>query len=78
VMSSLSALRRRGLIAETDESPARYRFEAESPELASDVKQLLAAYNTQPVTLIRAIYDSRTPLASFADAFRLRKPPGET
>lgn len=72
--AGLSALRRHGLVAES-EGPS-FRFSPESPELADDVKLLLNAYNTQPVTLVRAVYEARA-INSFAEAFRLRKPQGE-
>ena len=50
-----------------------------APETPDDgaVRQVLALYDTRPVTLVRAIYDRPVAaLRSFADAFRLRGGPG--
>lgn len=50
-----------------------YRYAPGSAALRDAVAQLVVAYNTRPVTLIKAIYN-RPPKAitSFADAFRIR------
>jgi hypothetical protein len=58
-----------------------YRYAPATASLRDVVDQLAIAYDTRPVTLVKALYD-RPPRAvqSFADAFRLRKPDeqGET
>ena len=52
-----------------------YRFAPSTPALAQAVTALDTAYNTRPVTLVKAIYARpSTAVQSFADAFRLRKP----
>ena len=50
-----------------------FQFAPDTEALRAAVDQLAVAYNTRPVTLIKALY-SRPPKAvtSFADAFRLR------
>lgn len=50
-----------------------YHFAPGSTELADAVKALAVAYNTRPVTLVKAIYARPSAIQSFADAFRLRK-----
>jgi len=52
-----------------------YRYAPATAALRGAVDQLEVAYDTRPVTLVKALYD-RPPRAvqSFADAFRLRKP----
>jgi hypothetical protein len=52
-----------------------YRYAPATAALRGAVDQLEIAYDTRPVTLVRALYD-RPPRAvqSFADAFRLRQP----
>jgi hypothetical protein len=37
------------------------------------VAALIHAYNTRPVTLVRAIYARPKPIKAFADAFRIRR-----
>jgi hypothetical protein len=37
------------------------------------VAELIQAYNTRPVTLVRAIYARPKPVKAFADAFRIRR-----
>ena len=45
-----------------------------SPELEQGMRELIRAYNEQPVTLVRAIYSNEERgIQSFADAFKLRK-----
>jgi len=39
----------------------------------SAVDAFVTAYNTRPVTLIRAVYARPSAIRSFADAFRLRR-----
>jgi hypothetical protein len=51
---------------------ASYRV-TEAPRDRAAVEQFAVAYNTRPVTLIRAIYARPSPVQSFADAFRLRR-----
>ena len=49
-----------------------YRFHPANPDLAAIVTSLVTVYERQPVTLIRAIYESSSGAQRFADAFRLR------
>jgi len=51
---------------------ASYRVTQNSRNRAS-IDAFVTAYNTRPVTLIRAIYARPSPIRSFADAFRLRR-----
>lgn len=56
-------------------SLSSYTFAPGNPELAEAVRSLDTAYNTRPVTLVKAIYARPSAaVQSFADAFRLRKP----
>ncbi len=64
----------RGLAAKDDANSDTYRYAPSTPALALSVEALAVAYNTRPVTLIKALYARpSTALQSFADAFRLRK-----
>jgi len=51
---------------------ASYRVTQNSRDQAA-VDAFVTAYNTRPVTLIRAVYARPSPVRSFADAFRLRQ-----
>lgn len=52
-----------------------HRYAPQTPELRSAVESLDEMYRTKPVTLIKAIYARpASPVQSFADAFRVRKP----
>ncbi len=65
-----------GLVAEDEGQGGRraYRYDPRSESLRHAVDELALMYNERPVTLVRAIYDRvSTPVASFADAFRLRR-----
>ncbi len=65
-----------GLVAEDQGQGGRreYRYNPRSEPLRHAVDELALMYNERPVTLVRAIYDrAPTPVASFADAFRLRR-----
>lgn len=56
------------------EPDGRFRFHPASPDRAAAVEGLVKAYNEQPVTLVRTVYeiaDSRN-IQRFADAFRLK------
>lgn len=55
-------------------SPARYAYAPEDARLRTAVDELVELYRRRPVTLVRLIYSrpSRS-VASFANAFRLRK-----
>ena len=62
-------------LAQRDPSAVHaYQYAPGSTELADAVKALAVAYNTRPVTLIKAIYARPSAIQSFADAFRIRKP----
>ena len=62
-------------LLEMDRGERAYRYAPATAALRGAVDQLEVAYDTRPVTLVKALYD-RPPRAvqSFADAFRLRKP----
>ena len=57
------------LVAETD---GRYTYAAATNDRTA-VDALINAYNTRPVTLVRAIYARPKPIKAFADAFRIRR-----
>jgi hypothetical protein len=46
---------------------------AANPHDRNAVAELIQAYNTRPVTLVRAIYARPKPVKAFADAFRIRR-----
>jgi uncharacterized membrane protein YccC len=55
--------------------PRAYRYAPATPALHAAVEELRVAYDTRPVTLVRAIYERpSTAVRSFADAFRIRRP----
>ena len=59
-------------LAERHEDSYHY---APAAEVRVAAEELTEMYRTRPVTLVRAIYDRPArAVASFADAFRLRKP----
>ena len=69
VESYLSVFRSLGLVRR--EGEAIY-YTSASPEIESAVEALAAAYNEQPVTLIRTLYAlAGSPIQSFADSFKL-------
>jgi len=69
-----AALAGHGLLVADGSSPPAYRYAPQTAALRAAVDGLLVAYNTRPVTLVKAIYDRpATALRSFADAFRIRK-----
>lgn len=70
----LDALARSQLVDVVGKPPA-YRYAPARPALHAAVEELRLAYDTRPVTLVRALYE-RPPQAvrSFADAFRIRDP----
>jgi hypothetical protein len=52
----------------------RYRYQPSGLPLRQAVEQLVEAYRTRPVSLIRVVYERPPESAQrFADAFRLRK-----
>ena len=52
----------------------RYRYQPSDLDLRQAVEQLVEAYRTRPVSLIRVVYERPPESAQrFADAFRLRK-----
>ena len=51
---------------------ASYRVTQNSGDRAA-IDAFVTAYNTRPVTLIRAVYARPSPVRSFADAFRVRR-----
>ena len=64
-----------GLVAASDAtSPAQFRYEPRTPELAQAVDELAQAYADRRVTVIGLIFAKPTDkLRTFADAFRIRK-----
>lgn len=74
---NVAALAERGLVAAGGGPPLTYRYAPDTRALRDAVDGLAVAYNSRPVTLVKAIYDRPAPaLRSFADAFRIRKPEG--
>lgn len=52
----------------------RYRYQPRDLDLRHAVEQLVEAYRTRPVSLIRVVYERPPESAQrFADSFRLRK-----
>jgi hypothetical protein len=74
--AALAILNSNNLAAVSSEEPRSYRYFPATATLRAAVDNLEIAYNTRPVTLVRALYDRTAPIQSFADAFRLRKPEG--
>ena len=71
--TALEALAVQGLVAEQG---GIYRVTPDGPATMDAVAQLAVAYDTRPVTLIKALYNRPAPSAAkaFADAFLIRKP----
>ena len=78
VAAALTALHKNDLVSTEPGEPRLYRYSPATATLRTAVDNLEIAYNTRPVTLVKALYDrpSRS-IQSFADAFRLRKPDSE-
>lgn len=74
----LEILQKRGLVAKAGGgagAPAQYRYGAHG-ELHDSVMDLSAAYASYPVAVVTLIYTKPTrSVATFADAFRLRRDP---
>ncbi len=67
-----------GLIVSEMVSPGyeRFRFQPSGLALRQSVEDLVEAYRSRPVSLIRVVYERPPESAQrFADAFRLRKDP---
>jgi hypothetical protein len=78
VAADLAILHRNQLLALAPGEPKSYRYAPATAALRAGVDNLEIAYNTRPVTLVRALYDRPArSIQSFADAFRLRKPDSE-
>ena len=77
IAAALATLAANQLVSVETGDPRTYRYSPVTPALEAAVDNLEIAYNTRPVTLVKALYN-RPPRAiqSFADAFRLRKPDG--
>ena len=72
--SALQLFVERGL-ATYDAATSTFTYAPSSTALGKAVDALAVAYNTRPVTLIKALYARpSTAIQSFADAFRIRKP----
>jgi hypothetical protein len=75
VARDAAALAERGILSSEPGPPLVYRYAPATRALRDAVDGLAEAYNSRPVTLVKAIYDRPAPaLRSFADAFRIRKP----
>jgi predicted transcriptional regulator len=61
------------IVAESGDGETRYRYMPADADLRRAVELLAVAYNERPVTLVRLVYQRRSPAQSFADAFRIRK-----
>jgi hypothetical protein len=72
-VAALELFVQRGLVAH-DKAAGTYQYAPSTPALARSVTALMLAYDTRPVTLIKALYARPSAVQSFADAFRLRKP----
>lgn len=71
----LAALETHGLAAEDPANRGGYVYAPTSEALAAAVDNLRVAYDTRPVTLVKALYSRPAPaVRAFADAFRIRKP----
>lgn len=67
-----------GLITSESQSAGyeRFRYQPSGLALRQAVEQLVEAYRSRPVSLIRVVYERPPESAQrFADAFRLRKDP---
>lgn len=53
----------------------RFYYEPAGLDLRRAVEQLVEAYQSKPVSLIRTVYERPAAAQQFADAFRLRKSP---
>ena len=74
VESQLRIMVAGGLVVTSGESPAQFRYEPRTPELAATVDELSRAYADRRVTVIGMIFSKPTDkIRSFADAFRIRK-----
>jgi hypothetical protein len=63
-----------GLASVAEGSPAQFRYEPRSADLADAVQALARAYADRRVTVIGLIFAKPTDkIRSFADAFRIRK-----
>ena len=59
------------------EAGPAFRYAPRTEALGRSADGLAAAYNERPVTLVRLLYSRPqppSPVQSFADAFRIRKP----
>jgi hypothetical protein len=72
VSQGISGLQQAGLIMA--EAGGTYRYSPASPELDRLVQQLERVYRERPSTVTRALFSApNDKLATFADAFRLKK-----
>lgn len=78
IAGRLAELAARHLIAADAQQPPRYRAADPDTDTATVLDQLAADYRQRRLAVINAIYAPRPgPIRSFADAFRLAKPPEE-
>lgn len=68
----LESLAGAGMVAKL--SGGEYRYSAHDERHDQTAEAVIKLYNERPVTLVRLLYDRPTAVATFADAFNLRKP----
>lgn len=74
VAAVLAILHDNKLVSVAPGDPKSYRYSPATAALRTSVDNLEVAYNTRPVTLVKALYDRPArSIQSFAEAFRLRK-----
>lgn len=73
-LAALEILHKHSMVSRSAGEPRSYRYSPATPALHTAVENLEVAYNTRPVTLVKALYEyPARPIQSFADSFRLRK-----
>ena len=72
--SSVSGLHANGVFAAEDTNPGAYRYEPSSLGLHAGVESLAAAYETDPLPVLRAVLNKPPrALRTFSDAFLFRR-----
>jgi hypothetical protein len=73
VSDYLALFQAQGLLVSRPEES--FLYQPATPELEAAVQALIQAYNQQPVTLIRAVYEiaNSKKIQAFADAFKIKK-----
>ena len=74
VASGLSGLHAKGVLAADGVNPVAYRYEPRSVVLHAGVESLVAAYETDPLPVIKAVLNKPPrALRTFSDAFLFRR-----